>query len=111
MIEVMKLKHTFAVSEIQDGDVICFQVDYGTEKECVPLLLSLAWRFCIQRDCVDLLFRLVSVGPRPRPRARFPTLPPSTSTSRTGSSPASSQSPRPTGAIPTPPLTLCSPRR
>jgi ubiquitin carboxyl-terminal hydrolase 7 len=35
MIELMKLKNTFAVSEIQDGDVICFQVDIGQERECV----------------------------------------------------------------------------
>jgi ubiquitin carboxyl-terminal hydrolase 7 len=27
MIELMKPKLTFAQSEIQDGDVICFQVD------------------------------------------------------------------------------------
>ncbi|KAL7416026.1 hypothetical protein BDY24DRAFT_406155 [Mrakia frigida] len=33
MIEVMKMKSTFAVSEIQDGDVICFQVDFGQDKE------------------------------------------------------------------------------
>ena len=33
MIEVMKLKSTFAVSEIQDGDVICFQADYGQDRE------------------------------------------------------------------------------
>lgn len=33
MIEVMKMKSTFAVSEIQDGDIICFQADFGPEKE------------------------------------------------------------------------------
>ena len=27
MIELMKLKQSFAQSEIQDGDIICFQVD------------------------------------------------------------------------------------
>lgn len=27
MIELMKTKTTFSQSEIQDGDVICFQVD------------------------------------------------------------------------------------
>lgn len=27
MIELMKTKMTFSQSEIQDGDVICFQVD------------------------------------------------------------------------------------
>lgn len=27
MIELMKLKYTFTQSEIQDGDIICFQVD------------------------------------------------------------------------------------
>ena len=27
MIELMKTKSTFAQSEIQDGDIICFQVD------------------------------------------------------------------------------------
>ena len=32
MIELMKQKSTFAQSEIQDGDVICFQVDHS-EKE------------------------------------------------------------------------------
>jgi ubiquitin carboxyl-terminal hydrolase 7 len=32
MIELMKLKHTFSQSEIQDGDIICFQVDLP-EKE------------------------------------------------------------------------------
>ena len=34
MIELMKAKLTFAQSEIQDGDVICFQVDLS-EKEFV----------------------------------------------------------------------------
>ena len=32
MIELMKLKLSFGQSEIQDGDVICFQVDLS-EKE------------------------------------------------------------------------------
>ncbi len=32
MIEIMKPRSTFAQSEIQDGDVICFQVDLS-EKE------------------------------------------------------------------------------
>jgi len=32
MIELMKMKATFGQSEIQDGDVICFQVEL-TEKE------------------------------------------------------------------------------
>lgn len=41
MIELMKLKNTFAVSEIQDGDVICFQVDIGQERECVSPHLPL----------------------------------------------------------------------
>jgi ubiquitin carboxyl-terminal hydrolase 7 len=35
MIELMKPKLTFTQSEIQDGDIICFQVDLP-EKECVP---------------------------------------------------------------------------
>lgn len=34
MIELMKPKVTFAQSEIQDGDVVCFQVDIS-EKEYV----------------------------------------------------------------------------
>lgn len=34
MIEQMKPKMTFAQSEIQDGDVICFQVEIN-EKEYV----------------------------------------------------------------------------
>ena len=34
MIEQMKPKLSFSQSEIQDGDVICFQVDQS-EKECV----------------------------------------------------------------------------
>ena len=34
MIELMKAKLTFSQSEIQDGDVICFQVDLS-EKEFV----------------------------------------------------------------------------
>lgn len=34
MIELMKMKATFLQSEIQDGDIVCFQVDI-TEKECV----------------------------------------------------------------------------
>lgn len=34
----MKTKTTFAQSEIQDGDVICFQVDIN-EKECVVRLI------------------------------------------------------------------------
>jgi len=32
MIEIMKLKFSFSQSEIQDGDIICFQVDLS-EKE------------------------------------------------------------------------------
>lgn len=32
MIELMKLKFSFSQSEIQDGDIICFQVDLS-EKE------------------------------------------------------------------------------
>ena len=35
MIELMKPKLSFAQSEIQDGDVICFQVDLP-DKEQVP---------------------------------------------------------------------------
>ena len=34
MIELMKPKLTFQQSEIQDGDVICFQVEMK-EQECV----------------------------------------------------------------------------
>jgi ubiquitin carboxyl-terminal hydrolase 7 len=34
MIELMKPKFTFTQSEIQDGDIICFQVDIN-EKELV----------------------------------------------------------------------------
>lgn len=34
MIELMKPKQSFAQSEIQDGDIICFQVDLP-EKESV----------------------------------------------------------------------------
>ena len=34
MIEGMKLKNTFQQNEIQDGDVICYQVEMS-EKECV----------------------------------------------------------------------------
>lgn len=37
MIELMKAKSTFAQSEIQDGDIICFQVELS-EKECVPTI-------------------------------------------------------------------------
>ena len=37
MIEVMKPKMTFAQSEIQDGDIICFQAELS-EKECVTYL-------------------------------------------------------------------------
>jgi ubiquitin carboxyl-terminal hydrolase 7 len=37
MIELMKPKMTFAQSEIQDGDIICFQVDMP-EKECVSAI-------------------------------------------------------------------------
>jgi ubiquitin carboxyl-terminal hydrolase 7 len=39
MIELMKPKLTFTQSEIQDGDLICFQVDLA-EKEYVPLHVS-----------------------------------------------------------------------
>ncbi len=38
MIEMMKLKLTFTQSEIQDGDIICFQVDIN-DKESVYLLI------------------------------------------------------------------------
>ena len=37
MIELMKMKATFLQSEIQDGDIVCFQVDI-TEKESVASL-------------------------------------------------------------------------
>jgi ubiquitin carboxyl-terminal hydrolase 7 len=42
MIELMKPKLSFAQSEIQDGDVICFQVDLP-EKEYVCLLCLLSY--------------------------------------------------------------------
>ena len=42
MIELMKAKLTFSQSEIQDGDVICFQVDLS-EKEFVPKAVP----FCV----------------------------------------------------------------
>jgi ubiquitin carboxyl-terminal hydrolase 7 len=32
MIELMKSKQTFTQSEIQDGDVICFQVDLSDKE-------------------------------------------------------------------------------
>jgi ubiquitin carboxyl-terminal hydrolase 7 len=32
MIELMKMKATFLQSEIQDGDIVCFQVDM-TDRE------------------------------------------------------------------------------
>ena len=32
MIELMKTKYSFGQSEIQDGDVICFQVDVSEEE-------------------------------------------------------------------------------
>jgi ubiquitin carboxyl-terminal hydrolase 7 len=35
MIELMKLKLSFAQSEIQDGDVICFQVDLPDKEYAV----------------------------------------------------------------------------
>lgn len=38
MIDLMKMKATFLQSEIQDGDIICFQIDLS-EKECVQLPL------------------------------------------------------------------------
>lgn len=34
MIDLMKHKATFLQSEIQDGDIICFQIDLS-DKECV----------------------------------------------------------------------------
>ena len=39
MIELMKPKLSFAQSEIQDGDVICFQVDLP-DKEYATLLFA-----------------------------------------------------------------------
>src|ERR1700733_7497139 len=42
MIELMKPKLSFAQSEIQDGDVICFQVDLP-DKECVFHFRSLSY--------------------------------------------------------------------
>jgi ubiquitin carboxyl-terminal hydrolase 7 len=41
MIELMKPKLTFAQSEIQDGDVVCFQVDLP-DKEWVIILWFLS---------------------------------------------------------------------
>jgi len=32
MIELMKLKHTLLQSEIQDGDIICFQVEISEQE-------------------------------------------------------------------------------
>lgn len=40
MIELMKPKLTFTQSEIQDGDIICFQVDIN-DKEYVGSLVGL----------------------------------------------------------------------
>ena len=62
MIELMKPKATFVQSEIQDGDIICFQVEMN-EKEYVSSLLlysllmsvateSTTW---IVRDCTLIL--------------------------------------------------------
>lgn len=48
MIELMKTKSTFAQSEIQDGDVICFQVDLP-EKELVQVIIH---------SCTHLTFLL-----------------------------------------------------
>ena len=32
MIELMDLKYTFAKSEIQDGDIICFQIEISDDE-------------------------------------------------------------------------------
>lgn len=40
MIEGMKMKQTFAQNEIQDGDIIAFQVE-KTEKESVDCISDL----------------------------------------------------------------------
>jgi ubiquitin carboxyl-terminal hydrolase 7 len=50
MIELMKSKQSFAQSEIQDGDIICFQVDLP-EKEYVypPTLFTV--RASANSDC------------------------------------------------------------
>ena len=37
MIELMKPKLTFTQSEIQDGDIICFQVDMAEKEYAYPL--------------------------------------------------------------------------
>lgn len=44
MIELMKLKATFMQSEIQDGDIICFQIEMN-EKEYVFIFFIM--RYCI----------------------------------------------------------------
>jgi ubiquitin carboxyl-terminal hydrolase 7 len=37
MIEMMKPKHTFAQSEIQDGDVVCFHVDLPEKEYAISM--------------------------------------------------------------------------
>ena len=51
MIELMKPKVTFAQSEIQDGDVVCFQVDIS-EKEYVLALNALLGVQGMTNHCV-----------------------------------------------------------
>ena len=54
MIELMKPKMTFAQSEIQDGDVICFQVDI-TEKEyaSIALIIHQGWPIVLRIQDLD----------------------------------------------------------
>jgi ubiquitin carboxyl-terminal hydrolase 7 len=47
MIELMKPKHTFQQSEIQDGDIICFQVEMK-EQECV------SWSVASVATCANM---------------------------------------------------------
>jgi hypothetical protein len=49
MIELMKPKLSFAQSEIQDGDVICFQVDLP-DKEYARSLFSRIAPLILQQD-------------------------------------------------------------
>lgn len=45
MIEQMKLRQTFVTSEIQDGDVICFQAEIS-DKESVSREMPCYLTYC-----------------------------------------------------------------
>ncbi|SCV67019.1 BQ2448_5665 [Microbotryum intermedium] len=65
MIELMKMKATFLQSEIQDGDIVCFQVDM-TERDSLPQDLDKQNMFTTPIQFYDFFLNRVVVTFKPK---------------------------------------------